>query len=211
MYPHHIRLRGPWEWETVGEGAAPVSGRVTMPCRWADLGVTGRVRLRRRFGLPQRLDPHERVWLRFTGVAGTQVVSLNGLALSPVGDEFDVTAHLEPRNRLEVEMTIPAGDGRPWDEALLEIRCTAYLRDIGVRAEVVNGATRLRVTGRVAGAAEGPLELYLLCEDKTVGYAPVTAGEVLALVSDPLPVTPTVVRVELVCGAVVWHTLDASI
>src|SRR5579885_2874724 len=49
MYPHRIRLRGPWECEP--PGGPPVV--VTMPCHWAAAGLAdlgGRFRCRRRFG-----------------------------------------------------------------------------------------------------------------------------------------------------------------
>src|SRR3954447_2875132 len=52
MYPHRIRLRGPWECRTE-PGAAP--RRMTMPCR-ADELPAPTVYLQRRFGYPGRLD-----------------------------------------------------------------------------------------------------------------------------------------------------------
>ena len=71
MYPHRIRLRGPWDCEPLArlapgasDGALPPPGRMTLPCRWAEGGLTdfaGRVRFRRRFGYPGRIDAHERV------------------------------------------------------------------------------------------------------------------------------------------------------
>src|SRR5262245_97069 len=67
MYPHRIRLRGPWECQPLAPDGPPPR-RVTLPCRWADGGLgdfRGPVRFRRRFGYPGRLDAHERVWLTF--------------------------------------------------------------------------------------------------------------------------------------------------
>src|SRR5690349_7428873 len=97
MYPHRIRLNGPWEVEPIArrvraadgtaqvvEGLLPPARRMTMPCRWDEGGLgdfAGRVRFRRRFGYPGRIDPYERVWLTFDGVAGSADVSLNGQAL----------------------------------------------------------------------------------------------------------------------------------
>ena len=54
MYPHRIRLRGPWEAEPVAEsgaGAGSAARPVTLPCRWDDIrpGFTGAVVFRRRF------------------------------------------------------------------------------------------------------------------------------------------------------------------
>src|SRR5580704_13969401 len=105
MYPHRIRLRGPWDceplaWSPAAEGLVlPRSLRMTIPCRWADgglAGFSGRVRFRRRFGYPGQIDPHERVWLTCAGVADSAEVSLNGTLLGrPVGDpgsfEYEIT------------------------------------------------------------------------------------------------------------------------
>src|SRR5262245_40687441 len=42
MYPHRIRLRGPWEYKPVsGPDPLPAPGRMTMPCRWKDQGLPG--------------------------------------------------------------------------------------------------------------------------------------------------------------------------
>src|SRR5262249_781153 len=85
MYPHRIRLRGPWECE-------PVAGRARFPPP---------------FGYPGRIDAHERVWLTFAG-ADRARVSLNGVVLSehagPGAFEFEVTALLQARNELAVEV-----------------------------------------------------------------------------------------------------------
>src|SRR5579864_6240669 len=94
IYPHRIRLRGPWECEPLARFVAradggmdtvtaglPVKRRVLMPCRWGAAALhdfAGQVRFRRRFGYPGRLDPHERVWLTFGGVDQSAQVTLNG-------------------------------------------------------------------------------------------------------------------------------------
>ena len=102
MYPHRIRLRGPWECEPQERRPPtaeplPPPFRVTPPCRWADAGLhgfTGRVRFRRRFGYPGRIDAHERVWLTFAGANARAEVMLNGVALGQHEDresfEFEV-------------------------------------------------------------------------------------------------------------------------
>src|SRR5258708_4468639 len=113
MYPHRIRLRGPWECEPLActDPAAPLPAprRMTMPCHWADGGLPGfrgRVRFRRRFGYPGRIDSFERVWLTFDDIDGTAAISLNGEALGTlvIPGEFDVTARLQPRNELIVDL-----------------------------------------------------------------------------------------------------------
>src|SRR5260370_35259247 len=94
MYPHRIRLRGPWECEPLARFVIGTDGRketvttnlpaplrMTMPRRWSEAGLndfSGRVRFCRHFGYPGRLDEHERVWLTFAGVDATAEIWLNG-------------------------------------------------------------------------------------------------------------------------------------
>src|SRR6516225_4625466 len=83
MYPHRIRLRGPWEYETLrctSCANVPARGKISIPCRWevsSLRGFAGRVRFRRRFGYPGRIDDYERVWLTFAGVDGNADIWLN--------------------------------------------------------------------------------------------------------------------------------------
>src|SRR5262245_47240120 len=93
MYPHRIRLRGPWECEPRSGDPPPAPRHMTLPCRWVEGGLTnysGKVRFRRRFGSPTNLEVGERVWLTFDGVEGTWIASLNGEGLGN-SPEFDVT------------------------------------------------------------------------------------------------------------------------
>jgi hypothetical protein len=144
MYPHRIRLRGPWECEPLARmmvhsggrvetvtGPLPPGCRMTMPCRWSEGGLgdfAGRVRFRRRFGYPGRIDAHERVWLTFAGVDAVAEVQLNGhfLGRHEGADpfEFEVTALLQSRNELVVDVEAPAGNGGLWGEVVMEIRCS---------------------------------------------------------------------------------------
>lgn len=137
MYPHRIRLRGPWECEPLARmdtvsASLPAPLRMTMPCRWRDGGLTGfagRVRCRRRFGTPARLETHERLWLTFAGVADRAEVSLNGQHLgqlegSKVG-EFEVTHLVQERNELVVEVEAADDNGGLWGEVALEIHSVA--------------------------------------------------------------------------------------
>src|SRR5262249_51543348 len=89
MYPHRIRLAGPWELNAHSSepGALATSAsdpsltlralkhRVTIPCHFPDF--IGTLRLTRRFGYPGRIDDYERVWLTFAAVAGRAAVCLN--------------------------------------------------------------------------------------------------------------------------------------
>jgi beta-galactosidase/beta-glucuronidase len=142
MYPHRIRLRGPWECEPLARFVIGADGRkeeiatnlpaprkMTMPCRWSEGGLndfSGRVRFRRHFGYPGRIDDSERVWLTFAGVEERAEIWLNDQFLGrQEGDhpwEFDVTKLLAVRNDLRIEVEGDAETGGLWGEVALEIR-----------------------------------------------------------------------------------------
>jgi hypothetical protein len=195
---------------------------VTPPCRWADAGLhgfTGRVRFRRRFGYPGRIDAHERVWLTVGAVADWAAVRLN---TTPLGEcagagpfEFEVTALLRPRNELVIDVDGTA-DGGLTGETALEVRCTAYLSDI----RMWEAGGDLHLAGLVVGAAERPLDLYVLLDRRTVAYAVSTAapdGTPFHLTASLPPREagetgqggpPPVIQVDLVNGATVWYTWE---
>jgi hypothetical protein len=97
-------------------------------------------------------------------------------------------------------------------EVALEVRRTAYLTQAAVRLSFVAGALRLVGTCEVAGTADGPLDLYALCDQRTVYHAPVSAPQTVAFdaaVPDADPATEAaLVRLDLVGGAVVWYTIE---
>lgn len=197
-YPHRIRLRGPWQHEVAGAGI---------------------VRARRRFGYPGRIDSFERVWLTFAGVRGKADVLLNQQHLGTGDGEsfaFDVTSLLRERNELVVE--IDAGAGEAWGEVALEVRCTAYLRNVRIWFSRDAEGLRLEATGEVVGFCAGPLELYLICDRFTAAYAVAEAaaeGNPFHLVAlDPMMSADAeehVVRVELVNAAAVWYEFEQSL
>ncbi len=211
MYPHRIRLRGPWEWEPIGSaGSLPAPRRVRMPCRWSELGLTGfpgRVRFRRRFGYPGRIDATERVWLTLAGIEGSVEIRLNdhGLGRHEGGPvEFDITALLQPRNQLEIVVEVGAADGGLGSEVALEVRRTAFLRAVRLRCEPEGG---LRIEGEVAGFSERPLDLYLLVDGGSAGYQAIQAGRPFFFVVEKPPSSPAV-RVELVDAATLWYAVE---
>ncbi len=217
MYPHRIRLRGPWECGAEGTGDAR---RLTMPCRWRDLGldaVVRQARCRRRFGLPRQLDSHERVWLVFENAIAVQGVDLNGHPLpvrtATIG-EFEITELLQGRNLLTLDVRDPGNDAPLWEEVALEVRCQAFLRNLCVTLQPKGDRETVSVTGEVVGEASSPLELYVLHENRTLLYAAVAAGQRFEVESEPLPQgqieRSTQLRVDLVCGAVVWHTVEVQ-
>jgi hypothetical protein len=224
VYPHQIRLRGPWECEAAGQPAR----HVTMPARWgagelADLH--GRLRFRRRFGYPGRIDAEERVWLTCADIAGMGVIWLNGQSLRPHEKDFehDVTTLLKSRNELVIEVGTPDAVSGWWGEVALEIRRTAFLRGLKGWLKGEEGGTRLYVTGEVVGTSDRPLELYALLGQRTVLYAKVDAapeGRPFHLISDALgPCSsdadgsragslPRHIRIDLIDGGVIWYATE---
>jgi hypothetical protein len=223
VYPHRIRLRGPWECEPLrrdGDGPLPAPSRMTLPCRWADGGLhdfVGWVRFRRRFGYPGTIDPHERVWLTGAGISGRAALRLNGepLAEGVAGPfAFDVTARLRSRNELAVE--IEAGpEGGLTGEVALEVRCTAYLEQVRFESQRDERGLSVTVRGRVAGTADGPLELYVLVDRRTTAYELIASPADFRLIGEPVPLPQGVakipVRVDLVRGAEVWYTIEEEL
>jgi hypothetical protein len=184
-YPHRIRLRGPWKTEP----------------------ATDRVRCVRRFGYPGRIDDNERVWIVFAHIGSTASVTLNGISLGVKQDAgsfaFEVTRLLTARNELVLEIDTDSERG----EAALEIRRTAFLRGVQVRRD----ETVLHVSGEVVGSAERALDLYLLIDGATGGYAtvePTETGRFFEMTSDR---TGESVRVELVDGGCVWYTVELPV
>jgi hypothetical protein len=222
MYPHRIRLRGPWECAPLDAAVALPPRRVTMPCRWGESGLdafNGRVRCLRRFGMPRTIDAHERVWLTFAGADARAAVWLNGHFLgrhegAADAFEFEITNLLQPRNELRVEVEGPAETGGLWGEVALEVRCTAFVRGVRIRAAGSGASVRLHVAGEIVGTAERPLDVYLLLDGATVAYGVFPAGSPFHLDSDELaterwqaPATH-VARLDLVNGASIWYQIE---
>jgi len=107
MYPHRIRLRGPWECEPLASDLLP--RRVFMPSGWLDAGLAGfrgKACFSRKFGYPGNADPAtEHIWLTCDGLSGCRTIVLNGKTLSEdacTSFSFDVTKLLAQRNKLDV-------------------------------------------------------------------------------------------------------------
>ena len=209
MYPHRIRLLGPWDCQPPTASVR----RFVPPSRLRDAGLvdfTGTVRLVRRFGYPGRIDSYEHVWLTFAEIAGTAEIMLNDkpLAHGATGAvEFEITELLAPRNRLEVLLHAESDAAGLPGEIALEVRRDAFLRDLAARAER-DGS--VHITGRVHGSASRPLEVYLRADGQNVGYAVVAAGQPFQMTFRLDRVPPTV-RVELVCVAECWQVVELPI
>jgi hypothetical protein len=224
MYPHRIRLRGPWTCEPLfrmeGDGSRstvdlPAPFRMTMPGRWEEGGLLdfrGGVRLVRRFGYPGRIDDFEHVWLTFEGAAERATASLNGQPLGSWEEgpaEFEVTPLLKPRNLLIVDVESQAPGGGLWGEVALEVRATAFLQDVAVRL-TVGESPQLVATGQVAGSASRPLDLYLFAGGQFLAHTMVEAGRRFELAAAPVS-DLTAVRIELVDAATIWYVVERSI
>ncbi len=211
-YPHRIRLRGPWECEPAGR--PPL--RMTLPCRSADGGqkeFTWRVRFCRRFGYPGQIDAYERVWLTLDGVSNQAEVRLNGAVLGSCDEAptaFEITRLLGSRNELIVDVEGTAERGGLWGETGAGEKRAAYLSDVMLWRE---GAV-LHCAGAVVGEGERPLDLYVLMNNATVGYAAVAAapdGTPFHIIAEKPDDPSAVAQVDLVNGAVVWYTTEREI
>jgi len=105
---HRIRLHGPWD--VIGPGES-VPRSEKMPQDWRTLfgETSGVARYGRWFNCPTNLEPNERVWLSFARIGGAGRISLNGELLQEFTAEaravaVDLTAALQPRNRVEIEL-----------------------------------------------------------------------------------------------------------
>jgi hypothetical protein len=239
MYPHRIRLRGPWTLQPTARATAQARGCVEFspldlpppqtvrhPCCWRDAGFgdfAGRVKHTREFGAPRRLDPHERVWLTCDRVKDEAAFLLNG---SEVGTwfgqnppfEFEITRLLQEHNRLEIVVTSTTADGGIPGDVALEIRCTAWLRKLEVGRVRDEETDYLTIRGEAVGEAKEPLDLYAIVGRSTCIQATVEAepsGRPFAFTSEPLRCERSEielpVRIELVNGSQVWYEWQGSV
>ena len=110
VYPHYIRLRGPWQYRTLESPER--AGTLTVPGSWSQYGLTdywGRAELRRRFHWMATHDSAERVWLCAEGCVGQAHLVLNGRMLGTTDStwgrfRFDVTDRLRAENELLIEL-----------------------------------------------------------------------------------------------------------
>lgn len=213
MYPHRIRLRGPWECVPTGPGAPPPR-RVTMPRSWQELELGdyhGPVRFVRKFGYPGKADPQiEHIWLSCSGVGGCRSIHLNAqlIAESPTPNfESDVTPLLSARNEIEIHVDAAV---RLWDEVVLEIRRDAYLANVQIERD--DSALHLR--GVVIGSAPGPLELYTLVDNRNADYRTITptpAGQAFHISMAGIDAAARAIRIELVHVSTVWFRVELPI
>ncbi len=215
MYPHRIRLRGPWECEPATAGAF-VPRRVNMPSRWHDAGLAGFVgeaRFVRKFGFPGRADESEHIWITCDGITGFVQARLNShlFETGPASTfAFDGTPAMLARNQLEILVHGERDDAGLWGEVAMEIRKDAFLAD--VKLERIDGVWH--GVGRAVGVADRELELYTLIDNRNADYrtiVPTPAGTVFAF---PLPTLASAnhgVRFELIHVSTVWYAIEIPI
>lgn len=191
--------------------------RMKMPCSWRNGGLhdfSGRVLFRRRFGYPGRIDDYERVWLTFERIDGTSRIRLNDQQVGQ-GDtgsfEFEVTSLLQPRNQLEV-IVEALGDGGLVGEVAMEIRCTAFLKNVHVFE--FSAPQRWRIHGELIGSCERPLELYAVTDQGTIAYRTIDTrqgGQPFEFHIDDPPGGVENVRVELINVSTVWYAVEVNV
>jgi hypothetical protein len=221
-YPHRIRLRGPWQVEPLSRldssAALPAPVTMRMPGRLGDTALhefRGRIRFRRTFGYPGRIDVSERIWLTFRGVDGQATVALNNQQLGDLAGpgEFDVTRLLQKRNALLVDVECSSPTSGLWDDVALEVRATAFLQEVHFSL----AGTQLEAKGIVVGSAERPLDLYLLVQNHCEAYQLIQPTEsglrftLAAQIPEGAQNVVVAVRVELVNGAMVWYVVEGSV
>lgn len=216
-YPHRIRLRGPWLVEPIAGAGDSSSFSVNLPSTWQELPSQlsqDVFRLKRHFGFPGRLDDSERVWITGRLSFNCPSVVLNGARLgsgtSPLGIwEYEITKLLEKRNVLTLEQARGLPDSLVGGEIALEIRRTAYLKNVAITREGENVA----IKGEVAGESATPLDLYLLYGRKNIDNQALTikpGGAPFEFSCSQSPPTSSDDgsesgwRVELVGGSVIW-------
>lgn len=130
IYPHVIRLAGPWEYEVLrcdaNDWTGATSGRTQLPLDCRELlgaSFRGLVTFRRRFNRPTNLDPQEAVWLVIEADESRGEIGLNGNLLGDLPGnaglaELDVSTALELHN----ELTIRADQSVSIAGVRLEIR-----------------------------------------------------------------------------------------
>ena len=240
MYPHRIRLRGPWEIqplallvfvrESLGQFGfrrhdLPPARTVNAPGLWKDCGLPdfpGIVRYRRHFGLPRKLDEHETVWITCAGVADSCIVWLNDERLANFANprqpfEVEVTGKLRDRNELwlDIHYDHPNGGGLCGDVAL-EIRALAWIRDLQVTLQPSGETAIIQLDGTFVGRSDSTLDFYVLLDRRTILQQTVLcepSGARFQFETETILVDGLehLLRVDLVNGSSVWYTTEQTI
>lgn len=186
----------------------PPSGRVELPSDWdSTLGPNfhGRVLLRRRFGVPGQLDPHERVWLLVDLPGAGAQFRINGHQINASPEtqlfhQFDVTDRLQSRNELELEIRrdavsrsgqqeIGSAEPRRFPDVRLEIRSSHFVDRLSVEVCATESDCKLHLSGRVVGDASDDLALVVTLAGRELAYQQLDANPwfVVTAAADGIP------------------------
>lgn len=198
MYPHSIRLRGPWEFQTLDD--EPRTGSMTLGTFWHHGPLPdywGQVALRRRFNWIAKIADDEIVWLCVDRCIGRATFQLNGRQLgagSSIWGEcrFDVTELLRPSNELVIQLdasaesdlhfgslghseaSAPAGKRHPVGGILggvcLTVESKAFLpRGVLIQTDFEGGKGSLSFGAETQiRSQQSELELVLLLDGRTI-------------------------------------------
>jgi hypothetical protein len=112
---------------------------------------------------------------------------------------------------LQVTIDADSERGGLWGEVAMEVRCSAYLRDVHALRQA-DGS--VEVTGVVAGVAQAGLELYGLVDGAHAHYQLIAArpeGTPFRFVAAPRTEPIHHVRVELVNVSTIWYAWETTL
>lgn len=221
MYPHRMRLHGPWKCQPLEAGehdrTLPQDREVPMPGRIREQGLMrffGLILFQRSFGKPRQIDDWERVWLTFDRIDGSADIRLNGqwLMRKQSGKvAHDITSLLGERNRLEVYLNALSDEEGITGEVALEVRARAYLEDVlAKRGE--DGS--IQVNGKLRGDCADMLELYAILDRRNVHYLTLNCGSEGVSFAFTIPADEAKgngLRIELVNRSQVWYVAELAV
>jgi hypothetical protein len=216
MYPHRIRLRGPW---TLKSDAGVITSVNIHDRSTPELAAAASaVHLCRRFSWVQELQAHERLWLVLeqsvvtTATLNDMALELSALALGH--QECEITSLTRRSNQLTLNVA-PGEAHRPFPHVALEVRCRTFLRQPTWQLDAAN--CKLEIAGLLVGLNETPLELYVRVGALNVLYVPVHANEP----SSPfryqceIPAAAmegeTPIQIDLVNAGSLWHRVTGRL
>jgi hypothetical protein len=214
MYPHRIRLRGPWTLKTAAGAIASVN---VNPESTLDPTLSA-IKLCRRFSWLQQLQAHERLWLVLERSAVTGgMLNNKALELAAVAEghqECEVTSLTRRSNQLWLEIA-PGESQRAFPQVALEVRCRTFLRQLTWQIDTAN--RKLEIAGLLVGLNETPLELYVRAGEVNVLYTLVNANEPCAPFRYQSEIPTAVmgaampIQIDLVNGGVIWHRVSGQL
>jgi hypothetical protein len=216
MYPHRIRLRGPWTLKT--ETGHVLSLNVRDGSNTELDPTPSAIQLSRRFSWLQPLQAQERLWLVLEHSAVAKAtLNDSALELAAIADghqECEVTSLTQRSNLLALHVA-PHQAPEAFPQVALEVRCRTFLRQPAWRLD--ESRRRFEITGLLVGVNDTPLELYARLGELNVLYALVHANEpslpfryeseIAAAAVDQ----EARVQIDLVSAGVLWHRVSGKL